>query len=156
MPVIIDRFQVMTRLEVVVNFHFAPDALQQLTPPPVIVQTHHTEPLAENSTIEFTLWLGPLPIHWRARHVRVVRENGFSDVQEVGPFEYWEHTQAWRADGPDSTEVVEIIRYRHHQGLKGLFTKVLLNPVTTRWMFAFHRRIICNTCHSLAASLQPI
>jgi ligand-binding SRPBCC domain-containing protein len=91
--------------------------MAHLTPPTVILQVHMAESLAENSRTTFTLWYGPLPIRWRARHVRVSREGGFTDLQEHGPFLRWEHTHAWRADGPNSTEMVEIIQYKHRPGI---------------------------------------
>ena len=154
MPVLIDRYQVLAPLDAVSNFHFDPRAMAHLTPPPVIVQIHSTEPLAENSRTTFTLWFGPLPVKWRARHVRVSREGGFTDLQEHGPFLRWEHTHAWRADGPDSTEMVEIIHYQHKSGIQGWFTRLLFAPIMLRLMFAYRRGVITRICEKRRQTAQ--
>ncbi len=154
MPVLIDRYQVFSPASLVSDFHFQPNALKLLTPPPVIIQLHAAQPLAEDSRSEFTLWFGPLPIRWRARHVRVSRDGGFTDVQERGPFHLWEHTHAWRADGPDSTEMVEIIQYRHRQGREGLLTRLLFSPPLLRLMFTHRRRTVQTACERQLRLLQ--
>lgn len=146
MPLVIDRYPVKASPEDVANFHYQPDALRRLTPPPVIVQARSLQPLAEDSRSAFTLWFGPLPVRWLARHVRVAHSEGFTDIQEQGPFRLWEHTHAWRADGPNLTEMTEMVRYEHHPGLKGLLTRLLFAPPMLRLMFAYRRRVIRQAC----------
>jgi hypothetical protein len=43
------------------------------------------EPLAEGSISDFTLWFGPLPIRWTARHSHIDPLHGFTDTQVRGP-----------------------------------------------------------------------
>ena len=58
-------------LEEVAAFHKDTNTLKALTPPPVFVQIHKVEPLAENSISEFTMWVGPIPLRWVALHTQV-------------------------------------------------------------------------------------
>lgn len=90
-------FTVKASLEKVTKFHQDSRALKKLTPPPMIVQIHKVEPLAENSVAEFTMWLGPLPVRWVARHQEVNPEKGFIDIQEKGPFQNWIHKHEFRS-----------------------------------------------------------
>ena len=91
MPVFDFRFNVDASLESVREFHRDTSALKRLTPPPTIVQLHKVEPLGEGSVSEFTLWVGPMPLRWKAVH-RDVSETGFTDIQVSGPARAWEHT----------------------------------------------------------------
>jgi len=146
MQLVIDRYQVNASPETVAEFHYRSDALRRLTPPPVIVQARSIQPLGEDSRSAFTLWFGPLPVRWLARHVRVNRLEGFTDVQEQGPFLHWEHTHAWRADGQKVTEMSEMVRYEHHPGWKGLLSHLLFAPPMLRLMFSYRRWVIRRAC----------
>lgn len=46
-------------LAAVADFHHDARALKRLTPPPIFVQLHRVEPLAEGSIVDFTLWFDP-------------------------------------------------------------------------------------------------
>ena len=67
------------------------------TPTPQNDGTYNA-PLAEGSVSRFTLWVGPLPLHWTAVH-KDVPENGCTDVQSEGPAKKWEHTQTLYTPG---------------------------------------------------------
>ncbi len=54
----------------------------------------------------FTMWMGPLPIHWVARIERVT-PTGFVDRQLHGPFQEWVHRHTFRAIDEESTEVID-------------------------------------------------
>jgi ligand-binding SRPBCC domain-containing protein len=99
------RFQVDAPIEQVAAFHRDARVLKKLTPPPLIVQIHQVEPLAEGSIAEFTMWAGPLPIRWRAVHSQVHPGQGFTDRQERGPFQDWVHQHSFTALTPQRTEV---------------------------------------------------
>ncbi|WP_060687192.1 SRPBCC family protein [Ardenticatena maritima] len=106
-------FIVHAPLEQVAAFHYAPDAFRRLTPPLLPVQVHHAEPLADGSTTEFTLWLGPLPVRWVARH-RHVGPRGFTDEQVRGPFRQWIHRHTFEPIDAHTTRVRDTIEAAFH------------------------------------------
>lgn len=119
-------FSVNAPLAAVTQLHRDTRALKKLTPPPIFVQIHSYEPLAEGSRAEFTLWFGPLPLHWQAVHSNV-NEHGFTDTQVRGPLAFWQHTHRFIALAPDRTQISEHIRYAHKPGLWGWWTRLLFS-----------------------------
>ena len=138
MPVFDYAFTVDAPLAAVRDFHHDTSALKRLTPPPTIVQLHSIEPLAEGSVSEFTLWVGPLPLRWKAVH-RNVSERGFTDVQASGPAAKWEHTHSFVPLTEGRTEIREHIEYEHKRGFWGLVTRVLFSGASLWFMFGYRR-----------------
>ena len=64
--------------------------------------------------MDFTLRLGPVPIHWVAR-IENVSPTGFTDRQVKGPFEYWVHTHTFVPIDEDSTAVIDTIEYQYRR-----------------------------------------
>lgn len=125
----------------VARFHQSRDALRRLTPPPVFVQVHRFEPLADGSLADFTMWFGPIPLRWQARHEQVDLEAGFTDRQISGPLAEWVHHHRYQPSG-GGTRLTDRIEYRHHAGPRGWLTRLLFNPFTLRWMFIYRRLVI--------------
>jgi ligand-binding SRPBCC domain-containing protein len=138
MPVYDYSITVAAPLEPVRDFQRDSTDLRRLTPPPTIVQLHSIEPLAEGSISEFTLWVGPLPLRWRAVH-RDVSERGFTDVQASGPAARWEHTHSFVPLADGRTEIREHIEYEHARGFWGLVTRVLFSWPSLWFMFGYRR-----------------
>lgn len=110
------RLRVQSPVETVAAFHRDPRALRLLTPPPIVVQVHQAPPrIHEGAELVFTLWLGPLPLHWQAKFTNVTAVS-FCDVQQNGPFRRWEHTHSFVQASPDSTDVLDTleIELRRH------------------------------------------
>ena len=137
MPTFDYTFTVPAPLQRVADFHRSTHALSKLSPPPIIVQLQHIEPLEEGSTARFTLWFGPIPIHWVAVHTKVDFLHGFTDTQTHGALQSWQHTHRFSALDENHTQVHEHIEYQHAAGLCGLFTRLLFNPPSLRFMFAY-------------------
>lgn len=146
MPVFHDSYTVQAPLKCVADFHKSTRALKQLTPPPVYVQIHHFEPLAEGSQSEFTLWFGPLPVRWLAVHAQVNPERGFIDTQVRGPMKSWQHSHSWQAISAAETRMEERVEYEHRPGLAGLFSRLLFAPPLLGFMFAYRRTVIRRAC----------
>ncbi len=138
MPTFDYRFQVAASLDDVVEFHSRTDVLRLLTPPPLIVQVQRFGEMQEGMVAEFTLWLGPIPIRWRAVHRDVGRE-GFTDVQQAGPAASWEHTHRFTALGESLTEIHEHIEYTHKPGWAGLASRLLFPKPGLRLLFAYRK-----------------
>jgi ligand-binding SRPBCC domain-containing protein len=100
---------VQATLERTANFHHDPRVLKFLTPPPILVQILQAEPLAENSMVDFILWLGPMPVRWKAVHTEVDLTHGFTDIQVEGPFQTWRHRHTFKELDANSTLVTDEI-----------------------------------------------
>ena len=140
MPVFDFRFSVPAPVEAVSAFHFEPGILKTLTPPMMIMQVHRFEPIAEGSVAEFTMWMGPIPVYWKALHSNV-GPNQFTDTQVAGPMKFWQHTHRFTALGADQAEVHEHIEYEHHSGLKGIWSRLLFPRPGLLMLFSIRRRI---------------
>jgi ligand-binding SRPBCC domain-containing protein len=134
-------FAVRASLAAVADFHHDTHALKRLTPPPLFVQLHRVEPLAEGSVADFTLWFGPLPVRWVAVHSNVDARRGFTDTQQAGPMKAWKHTHQFESVSADLTRVSEHIEYAHYSGWRGLFSRLLFNPLALRLLF-FYRGLV--------------
>jgi ligand-binding SRPBCC domain-containing protein len=141
MPVLDHAFTVRAPLSAVAEFHRKMSVLKTLTPPPLIIQLHKVEPLAENSISEFTMWFGPLPVKWTALHFNVHPLNGFTDIQTSGPLKSWKHVHHFTAEGERLTRVNDHIEYEHHDGLRGLFTRLAFPLFGLRLVWA-HRAFV--------------
>jgi ligand-binding SRPBCC domain-containing protein len=124
----------------VAAFHSDTGALKILTPPPIVVQLHHYEPLGEGSTAYFTLWFGPLPVHWKAVHTDV-GEDGFTDTQVRGPLRRWRHTHRFSAVSDGVTLVSEHIDYEYDAGIKGLLSRLMYSKASL-YLFFTARKLI--------------
>ena len=132
------EFTVNASLDDVAAFHQDTSALKKLSPPPMIVQLHQVDPMAEASVSEFTLWMGPIPIRWRAIHSNV-GDNGFTDTQEKGPMAYWKHTHSFEYIREQKTRIRETIEYTQPKGLRSLFTRILFGKFGLTLLFAYRK-----------------
>jgi ligand-binding SRPBCC domain-containing protein len=97
-------------------FYRRTDAFRKLNPPGIFLQLHRNEGVAEGSTVDFTMWLGPLPVRWIAVHSDVNWSNGFTDTQTRGPFASWVHRHSFCRVGPESTEITDEITAEYGKG----------------------------------------
>jgi len=134
MPIFESRFRVPAAVEAVSAFHFQTGILKVLTPPLMVMRVHRFDPLAEGSIGDFTMWMGPIPVRWTARHESVSRES-FVDVQVAGPMKSWRHTHRFVRLGDALTEVHDRIEYEHHAGWRGLWSRLLFPQPALRALF---------------------
>lgn len=81
----------------VFDYHSRPAALERLLPPRQRVSIErYADGLHDGSRAEFRLHLGPLNRTWLAVHEDCRPPEGFTDVQESGPFAFWRHTHQFR------------------------------------------------------------
>jgi ligand-binding SRPBCC domain-containing protein len=119
------RFKVKAPVRAVAAFHHDSRVLKLLTPPPIFIQMHRFDPLAEGSVADFTLWLGPLPVRWVAIHSKIDPLLGFTDTQLRGPFATWIHRHSFEPCGPDETEVIDEIQAELGRGFSGLLGRLM-------------------------------
>jgi ligand-binding SRPBCC domain-containing protein len=112
-PVFDYSFTVNAPFQAVSDFHADASAIKTLTP--TYAQIHSMDPLGEGSITKFTVWAGPLPIHWTAKHSNV-SESGFTDTQIEGPMASWVHTHRYQPIDEATTKVAEHIEYEFGSG----------------------------------------
>lgn len=142
-------FTVPSNLATVAGFHRDTTALKKLTPPPVFVQLHRVESLAEGSVSEFTMWFGPIPLRWVAVHSNVDPLHGFTDTQMTGPLQTWQHTHHYEEIGENIVRVSEHIKYAYKSGWRGWLTRLIFNPIMLRLMFTYRAWITRLSCRTL-------
>jgi len=138
-PIFEHEFDVDAPLEAVRAFHDSPEALRQLTPPGAAIQLIRFGPLIEGMEAEFRLWLGPVPVHWVARH-EDVSDLGFTDIQVEGPLARWRHVHRFETVGPHQSRVKDRIDYEHPAGLSSAWTRVAFGAAALRVLFAHRSR----------------
>ena len=131
-------FTVKAPIEAVAEFHGDTRALKKLSPPPMVVQLHRVDPMAEGSVSEFTLWLGPIPIHWQAVHSQV-SPSGFTDTQEKGPLAFLRHTHHFQTLPDGVTKIEDRVEYQHYAGIKGLFSRLLFSKTGLTGLFTYRK-----------------
>ena len=106
------RFKVNAPLAEVADFHSQSASMGDITPPPAVVRVHEAPArLTEGDEMDFTIWLGPLPVHWKAR-IEDVSAAGFVDRQLEGPFRRWTHRHSFKPVNEKTTEVVDEIEFK--------------------------------------------
>src|SRR5665648_1098205 len=136
----VSKFKVNASIKKVREFHNSSEALKKLSPPPIYVQIHHIEPLGNGSLSDFTLWFGPIALHWLAKHEDVT-QSGFIDNQIEGPLAYWRHQHQFEEIDPFHTFVYDIIYYQFPSGLRGWMLRLLFNSLGFKLMF-FYRALV--------------
>lgn len=138
------QFVINAPVSAVSAFHHDTQILKKLTPPPIFIQIHKFEPLADDSVAEMTMWFGPIPVPWTAVHSNVT-EQGFTDTQQRGPLDHWQHTHRFEAIENGRTLVKEHIEYSYPEGLRGLFARLFFNRAglfilfsARKWLTRWH------------------
>jgi ligand-binding SRPBCC domain-containing protein len=105
-------FRVRAPLQGVVDFHTQASSLKAITPPVIPMQLHRVpQRMGEGDEMEFTMWMGPLPVRWVAR-VEDLSSGGFLDRQVRGPFDQWVHRHSFLEVDRETTEVGDQIQAR--------------------------------------------
>ncbi len=106
------RFRVKAPLAEVAEFHSQSASMGDITPPPAVVKVHQAPTrLDDGDEMDFTIWLGPLPVRWKAR-IEDVSATGFVDRQLEGPFRCWTHRHVFKSIDEQTTEVVDEIEFK--------------------------------------------
>ena len=135
--VFVKRSVIDTTLEDMMRFHEEPDALAQLTPPPIFMRVRRDDRQSiREGEIEFTLWFGPLPIRWLARHEAGPTAHSFADRQARGPMAYWRHEHIFQPVA-GGVELTDRITLAHHAGWRGWLTRLLFDGLPLRLLFTY-------------------
>lgn len=108
------RFTVKAPLALVADFHRRSNSMGAITPPPIRARIHSApETLQEGDRMDFTLWLGPVPVRWVAQ-IEQVTLHGFVDRQLEGPFATWVHRHTFVAIDEETTAVIDEVDATFH------------------------------------------
>ena len=131
------RSYIKTSLAAIKCFHEDPRVLARLTPPPILMQLRRDDRLSlTEGEIEFTLWFGPIPIRWLARHEAGPTADSFADIQVRGPLAYWRHEHIFK-EIDSGVELTDRITLAHKHGPLGLLTRVAFDGIALRILFLF-------------------
>ena len=119
------------------DFHERPEALQQLTPPPMIVRLNedNRRSLTEG-TLDFTLWFGPIPIRWVALHEASPEPDSFRDTMLRGPMKAWVHDHSIQPSA-HGTQLTDRVTYEYPRGWRGWLSRLLFNRLSLRFLFTY-------------------
>lgn len=125
-----------TTLEQIEAFHRDPAALKKLTPPPIFIQVHADRRTSlTDGDLDFTLWFGPLPVRWLARH-EAVAGHGFAEWQVSGPMAYWRHEHSFE-EVPGGVALSDRVTLAHKGGIRGLLTRLIFDGIPLRILFLY-------------------
>ena len=151
------RFQVNASIKAVSDFHRNAEVLKKLTPLPILVQFRKAELVSEGSRVDFTLWFGPFPVPWSAKHYDFDPPRGFKDIQLKGPFAFWDHRHTFVQIDDQTTEVVDDITAqlgRHpYYGLVSRFMWLTL-PILFSFRAWQTRRLVEKYSHEIVDELD--
>ncbi|GAB4569604.1 MAG: hypothetical protein Kow0077_02400 [Anaerolineae bacterium] len=120
------RFRVRAPLDRVADFHRRASALHAITPPLMFMRVHHAPAeLQEGDVMDFSMWLGPIPVRWVAR-IEQVTEKSFVDRQVQGPFKAWAHTHSFIPVDDSVTEVRDEIEAELSDGVFGRLRSLVM------------------------------
>ncbi|MCC6615569.1 MAG: hypothetical protein IT320_19000 [Anaerolineae bacterium] len=119
------------------DFHAAPGAFRRLTPPPIFVQVHRDDIRDLTAgDVEFTLWMGPIPVRWHAQHAPGINATSFVDYQISGPLAFWYHEHTI-TDVPGGVELRDRLTIAHKRGLTGVLTRLAFDGLPLRLLFIY-------------------
>ena len=119
------------------DFHAQPNAFAKLTPPPIFIQMRENKLKSlTDGTVDFTMWIGPIPLHWMAQHEPGSIPTSFIDRQIVGPMAYWEHQHIFRTV-PEGVELTDHVTIEHKPGLIGIFTRLMFDGPPLQIFFLY-------------------
>lgn len=126
-----------TSIQKMIAFHQDPSALGKLTPPPIFVRLRHDDRTAFNQgELAFTLWFGPLPIHWLARHEPGPTPTSFADRMIEGPLAYWRHEHIFE-DVPGGVILRDRVTLAHKPGLPGMISWLMFDGLALHVLFMY-------------------
>lgn len=126
-----------TSMQKMIAFHQQSSALGILTPPPIFVRLRRDDRTAfDAGELEFTLWFGPLPIRWLARHEPGPTPTSFADRMVEGPLAYWRHEHLFE-EIPDGIMLRDRVTLAHKPGLVGLVSWLMFDGLALRVLFMY-------------------
>lgn len=129
-----------TTMDKMMGFHEDPAAMPKLSPPPIFVRIKRDDRTSlTDGELDFTLWFGPIPIRWLARHEPGPTETSFADRMIEGPMGYWRHEHIFE-ETSDGIALIDRVTIGHKPGFMGLLTRLMFDGIPLRILF-FYRHM---------------
>lgn len=127
-------------LEALREFHEDPGVMPKLSPPPIFIQVRQDDRTSlTEGEIAFTLWFGPVPVRWLARHQPGPTESSFADLMIEGPLAYWYHEHIFETV-ENGVALVDRVTLAHKPGISGIITRLAFDGIPLRILF-FYRHL---------------
>jgi ligand-binding SRPBCC domain-containing protein len=113
-----------------------------LTPAAMRFEIQGASPtIAEGTTIDYRLHVGPIPIRWRTRIAEWKPPQRFIDVQESGPYRCWYHEHTFSAQG-NRTVMEDHVYYAPPFGVLGRLANRWFIVPRLQEIFAYRADVI--------------
>ena len=132
-------------VETVFAFHERPDALQLLIPPHQPAKLIERTPNGIQAGARVVIGL-PLGLRWVAIHTQYVPGKLFVDLQQSGPFHFWEHRHIFEPLSPTRSRLTDSVRFSLHPFGWLDFALGWLVRIQLRSMFRFRHAVTAREC----------
>lgn len=123
-------------------WHERPGAFVRLTPPwERVVVASHTGGIRVGAVVVLKTKVGPLWLPWIARHTEYQPGRLFRDVQDKGPFAFWDHRHEFQPVSASECELHDNITYRLPGGPLGRVLGGASIRAKLERMFAYRHRV---------------
>ncbi|MEO6235593.1 MAG: SRPBCC family protein [Vicinamibacterales bacterium] len=128
--------------EAVFDWHEAPGAFEQLTPPWERVRVVRQEGgIRDGAHVSLLVGPAPFSLRWDLEHRDYQHGRSFTDQQRSGPFRYWKHVHRMIPEGPDACVLEDTIEYELPLGRVGWLVGRLFVERKLRRLFAFRHDV---------------
>jgi uncharacterized protein len=98
--------------EAVFDWHEAPGAFEQLSPPWERVRVlRHEGGIRDGAQVSLLVGPAPFSLRWNLEHRDYQHGRSFTDVQRTGPFRSWKHVHRMIPQGPQECVLEDTIEY---------------------------------------------
>jgi ligand-binding SRPBCC domain-containing protein len=141
----IERTQIVRRpIAETFAFFCDPRNLERLTPAFLRFQFLREPPatMAPGTVLDYRIRLYGVPVHWRTRIEIVEPPVRFVDVEETGPYAYWQHTHTFTDLGEALTDMRDHVEFAMPLGPLGEIAYRLFVARSLKEIFDYRERAL--------------
>ncbi len=127
------------------EFFSSPFNLSKITPKDmafVVKSDLENEPIYEGMEINYTVSpLYRIPMKWRTKITQVVFQKSFTDIQEKGPYKYWNHFHQFESN-ERGVLIKDTVTYELPFGFLGTIAHKLLVKKKIESIFSYRYKVL--------------
>ena len=128
--------------EAVFDWHAAPGAFEQLTPPGERARVvQHVGGIRDGARVSLRVGPQPFSLRWDLEHRDHQQGRSFTDLQLAGPFRYWKHVHRMLPQGPQASVLEDAIEYELPFGTIGWLVGQPFVQRRLKRLFAFRHAV---------------